>query len=169
VAIGFLAGFFQQFFNETRGFEFVELADGFAEPVLRELVDFLFVEFVLLHDFENELLLLFTAGPIVVSLVVVPVAVAVAVPISVSVPTALLDGNGVGEKTRLLNLAVNTRLHEGIQPGAFLWHLVDVTEFGSEGDGILVAAVLRQAEFLGVVGFDVDGHDWMELMVLGLL
>ena len=59
----------------------------------------------------------------------------------------------------MLNFAVNTGLHEGIQPGTFLGHLVDVTEFGSEGDGILVAAVLRQAEFFGVVGFDVDGHD----------
>ena len=46
----------------------------------------------------------------------------------------------------MLNLAVNTGLHEGIQAGAFLGHLIDVTEFGAEGDGVLVAAVLGHFE-----------------------
>ena len=162
MAIGFLTGLFQQLFDETRCLQFVELPDGFAEPVLCELVDFLFVEFVLFHDFENELLLLFAAGPVVVSLMTVSIAVVVSISVSV------LDGDFIGEKSRLLNLVVDTGLHERIQAGAFLGHLIDVTEFGSEGDGILVAAVLRQTELFGVVGFDVDGHDDLGLMVLGL-
>ena len=131
MAIGFLAGLFQQLFDETRCLQFVELADGFAEPVLCELVDFLFVEFVLLHDFENELLLLFAAGPVVVSLVVVTVSIAVPIPISVSV--SVVDRNRVitRQEPGLLDFAVDTGLHERIQAGAFLGHLIDVTEFQS--------------------------------------
>jgi hypothetical protein len=48
-------------------------------------------------------------------------------------------------------------LHQTIETLAFLGDLMDVRDFSPESEAVLMAAVLGEAEFLGIVCFDDKG------------
>jgi len=49
-----LARLFKQLLDQTRSLQFIELVDALTKPVLRQLIDFKFVEFVFVGDLEDE-------------------------------------------------------------------------------------------------------------------
>ena len=90
----------EQLLDEARGFEFVELFHTLAEAVHRKPLDVLPVEPVLIHDLDDEILLLGCAVPgfavtIAVAVAVAGRGVAVAVPVArgaVPLPLAFASG-----------------------------------------------------------------------------
>jgi hypothetical protein len=58
-----LSGLFEQLVNQPGGFQFVQLAHAFAEPIHGELVHRNFVEFVFVGDFEDQVALFRAALP----------------------------------------------------------------------------------------------------------
>ncbi len=74
-----LTRLFQQFLDQTRCFELVEGFDTLAEPILCELINFGFIEFVFVSDLQNQLALFIGAGPLVILGLVMTVAIAVRV------------------------------------------------------------------------------------------
>ena len=89
----------------------VGLADGFAEPILRQGFDLLLVQLVFLDDFEDEVALLGAAFPGVIA---VRAVVAVSIAISITMTVALTNGDGVITR---LDLGVGGEEQTG-SPGA---------------------------------------------------
>ncbi len=81
-------------------------------------------------------------------------AVVVAGGVTVSVAIASLR-----DEPDVLDLLIHGLLQELVELLNLCLCLVDVREFDLDGSRKAVAAVLRQAEFLAVVGAELDGHD----------
>src|ERR1039458_5077127 len=79
-----LAGHFQHFFNQSAGFEFVELFNPLAKSVLCQTLDLVLVQFVFVSDFDDQIPLLDRTVPLViVRRRGIAVTVTVAVPVRV--------------------------------------------------------------------------------------
>jgi hypothetical protein len=56
----------------------------------------------------------------------------------------------------VLNAVVHAPLQFGVEFGTFLLYLAQISQFRFETDTELVAGILRESNFLGVVGFEGD-------------
>jgi hypothetical protein len=104
-----LAGLFEQFFDEARGFELVEGFDALAEAFLGEGFDVVLVEVLFAGDLEDEVALFGRALPGVLG-GTNPATVAVAI-----AGSGFGWGYALGQETGLLDLAVHTALHEAVK------------------------------------------------------
>src|ERR1017187_8835224 len=130
-----LARHLQQFFNEAGCFEFVEGLDGLAKAILCQTLDLGFLQLVLLDDLEDEVFLFIGAIPVTILgglVLVVPVA---SVAVTALTATLTIAVAVCGEITGFLDTGIDALLEQFIQPGAFGLHLIEVGDFGSEGDG----------------------------------
>ena len=153
----------EQLLDEPGGFEFVELLHSLAEPIHCEPLDVMLVELVLIHDLDDELLLLGRAVPGIPGTVVgraVTVAVAWG---GVTVAVGVCRSDAGREPTGQLELAVHAGLQEAVEPLAFRADLAEVAQLRAEREQVLMAAVAGESDLLAVVGLEDDGHG-----VLGL-
>src|ERR1017187_6589715 len=148
-----LARHLQQFFDEAGCFEFVEGLDGLAKAILGQRFDFGFLQFVLLDDLKDEVPLFARAVPVTILgglVLVVPVA---SVAVAALTATLTITVAVCGKVTGFFDAGIDAFLEQFVQPGAFGLHLVEVGDFGPEGDGELMGAVARQTELLAIVAF----------------
>ena len=161
VAVALAGIAFKQLFDEPGGLELVELPDALAEAVLGQFIDLGFIEPVVVHDLDDEILLLGRAVPLfVVAVGGLTVAVAVArVAGGVAVRVAIAVGRfGLGQPADLLNARINAVLKQTIQASGLGRNLVDVGDLSFQREAELMAAVAGQTDFLAVVGFDDESH-----------
>ncbi len=86
-----------------------------AEPVLRQLIDLGFVQFVLVSDLEDEVLLLWRTIPTIIIWAWAGLAlISIAVSISAAVANPIRH-DFTGQKAGLLDFTVNTGLHEVVE------------------------------------------------------
>jgi hypothetical protein len=79
----------------------------------------------------------------------------VAVPVTAIAPvtSALTIAVRGRQKTHVLDAGVDALLEKFVEAGTFGLDLVNVGDFGPEGDAELMAAVLGQADLLAIVAF----------------
>jgi hypothetical protein len=58
-----------------------------------------------------------------------------------------------GKITSFLDAGIDAFLEQFIQPGTFGLHLVEICDFGSEGDGELMGAVAGQTQLFLIIAF----------------
>ena len=114
------------------------------------MLDFRFVEVLLLNHFEDQFLLLGRAFPLFMGRVAVLGTVEV---LLITRPILL-----AGQKARTLKLAIDAPLQERVQPFAFGIDLRNVRKFGADGDAILMRRIARQPELFGIVGLKDECH-----------
>src|SRR5208337_1310310 len=117
--------------------------DRLAKAILCQTFDLGLLQLVFLDDLENEVFLFARAvpGTILGRLVLV-------LPIAVAALTAALTIAGAvcGQITGFLDAGVDALLEQFIQLGALGLHLVEICDFGPEGDGELMRRIARQTE-----------------------
>ena len=155
----------------------MQLVQGFdadPEELHGKVLDVLFVQLMLVNEFEDEFLLLLGTLPLLLLLwdvdsIVEPLLVSVSiwctrmgtmgVTISrVTVMQSCFVAVLFRHISLVLQLTIHTRLQKSVEPGGFLFDLREINQFTFDGDAELVTAVARQAELFGVVCFKLNCH-----------
>ena len=134
-----LTSFLKQLLDQAGCFQLIERFDTFAEPVLSQRFNLVFVQFVLFHNLLDQVLLFTRAVPGTV--VAVPITTAIScmtMAIPVAVPIAISVSVVAGQKTCLLNVPVNIGLEGGKELAALAFNLANVADFLPNGQGVLV-------------------------------
>ncbi len=133
---------------------------------------------MILNDLQDERLLLVRARPHFALAVVPNIAVAVhtvvavgGMPVRVAVGMSVAHvlvaaiagavasvGAGNRQESRLLDVAVDAALRQGVEPGRLRFDLFDVREFDPNGDAELMRGIPGESELLAVVGFELNSH-----------
>lgn len=141
----------KQLFDETGGFQAVELFDGLPEARHGQGIDRYLVQMVVLHDLEDQVALLLRAGPgfnlrcsrCMVAILVAAVAIAV---------------GGSRQESHPLNVSIYALLEEHVEFCRLGRDLANVGDFLTNSDAELVGAEAGEPKLLAVVGFEGDGH-----------
>src|ERR1019366_8346571 len=105
-------------------------------------------------------------------------SLALVVPIAVAALTAALTVAAAsltiavaaicGQIPSFLDAGIDAFLEPFVQPGALGLHLVEICDFGPEGDGELMGAVVGQTQLFLIITFECD-HDVFVLSFDGCL
>src|SRR6266568_143782 len=135
-----------EFFDETRGFQFVQSFNRFTETILSQSLNLLLLEILFLNNFEDQVALLGGAGPVLVATIVV-IFVAIA----------------SRQEPRLPEGGIHRLLEQGIEPCAFALHVGQISDLDAQREAKLMAAVVGQTDPLLVTAFECDHcfpFDW---------
>ena len=108
------------------------------------------LQLVLLDDLEDEVFLFAGAVPVTILGLGLTVAVA-ALTATLTIAVAVC-----GQVTGFLDAGIDAFLEQFVQPGAFGLHLVEICDFGPEGDGELMGAVAGQTQLFLIIAFECD-------------
>src|SRR6266702_2604661 len=115
----------QEFFDETRRFQFVQSFNRFTETILSQFLNLLLFEILFLNNFEDQVALLGGAGPVLVATIVV-----------------IFAAIASRQEPRLLEGGIHRLLEQGIEPCAFALHVGQISALDAQREAKLMAAVV---------------------------